>query len=193
MIKRIIAFVIAVIMIFSMVSCSTHSDDEIIEAAKTLIEKSYEVNEVYYGKGLPHTGKSSVGLVSEYAVVDTSCGYSSIDDLKKMAAEVYSADYCEHLYVIAFEGISNDGDEESVSYARYIEDFKNELTVRIDAEEKGLKLNRTYDFSTITVEKCVRNTATISIQSLVDGEKDQVLEISLIFENEQWRLNTPTY
>lgn len=191
--KKIFAFILALACVFTMVSCSSHSDEEIIEAAKTLIEKSYEVNEAYYGKGLPHTGESSVGLVSEYAIVDTSCGYSSIDELKKMAAEVYSADYCEHLYVIAFEGISNDGDEETVSYARYMEDFQGKLTVRIDAEEKGLKLNRTYDFSTIAVEKCVRNTATVSIQSLVDGEKDQILEINLIFENDQWRLNTPTY
>ncbi len=192
--KKFICLVLAVVFVFSLASCSGgHSDEEIIEAAKTLIEKSYEVNEIYYGKGLPHTGKSSVGLISEYAIVDSSCGYTKVDQLKELAASVYSADYCEHLYTIAFEGISNDEDEDSVSYARYIVDFEDNLTVRVDAEEKGLILNRTYDFSTITVEKCVRKSAAVKIQSLVDGKIDEVLEIDLVFENGQWRLNTPTY
>ena len=193
MAKRISALLLVIVMLFSLTSCSSHSDEEIIEAAKTLIEKSYEVNEIYYGKGLPTTGDVSVGLTSEYSVVDPACGYSTVDQLKELAAGVYSADYCEHLYIIAFEGISNPEDDESVSFARYIVDFSDTLTVSKDAVENGMVLNRTYDFSTITVEKCVRDNATIKIQSLVDGEKDAVLKINLVFENDQWRLNTPTY
>ena len=143
--------------------------------------------------GLPSTGESSIGLTSQYSMVDPSCGYSTIDQLKELAAEVYSADYCEHLYTVAFEGISNEDDEESAAFARYIEDFSKTLTVSNDAAENGMILNRTYDFSTIVVEKVARDNAIISIQSLVDGKEDIVLKINLVFENEQWRLNTPTY
>ncbi len=194
MIKRISLVLISLVMILSLVSCNGgHTDEEITEAAKALIEKSYEVNEIYYGKGLPSTGESSIGLTSEYSVVDPECGYSTVDQLKELAASVYSADYCEHLYIIAFEGISNPEDEESVSFARYIVDFSDTLTVSKDAAENGMVLNRTYDFSTIVVEKCVRNSATISVQSLVDGKKDEILTINLVFENDHWRLNTPTY
>lgn len=193
MVKKISIVLLAIIMMMSMVSCTSHSDEEIIEAAKTLIEKSYEVNEIYFGKGLPSTGEISLGLVSEYELVDPECGYSTVDQLKALAAEVYCEDYCEHLYTIAFKGISNNEDEESVSFARYIEDYAGKLTVSLDAKENGLILNRTYDLSTITVEKCVRNTATVKVQSLVDGQLDEILTISLVFENDHWRLNTPTY
>ncbi len=194
MAKRITLIFIAVIEVLSLASCEGgHSDEEIIEAAAALIEKSYEVNEIYYGKGLPSTGESSIGLASEYSIVDPSCGYTTVEQIKEVAARVYSADYCEHLYVIAFEGISNDEDEESASFARYIVDFSDTLTVSNDAEENGMVLNRTYDFSTIVVEKCVRNSATISVQSLVDGVADQIIELNLVYENGEWRLNTPTY
>ena len=62
-----------------------------------------------------------------------------------------------------------------------------------EIKETGATLNRTYDFSTIVVEKCVRNMATIKIQSLVDGKEDKELTINLVYENDQWKLNTPTY
>jgi len=179
-------------MMFSLVSCSSHSDEEIIEAAKELIEKSYVINEIYYGKGLPITEEDSLGFASNYAIVDTSCGFASIEDIKKATAEVYAADYCEHLYVIAFEGLSTE-DDQSVCYARFLDDYADKLTMLKDVATTGVDLNRTYDFSTIVVEKCVRDMATIKVMSLVDGEEDEELTINLILENGQWKLNTPTY
>ena len=70
MIKRISIIFLAVVMMFSLVSCSSHSDEEIIEAAKTLIEKSYIINEIYYGKGLPVTEDDSLGFASKYAMYE---------------------------------------------------------------------------------------------------------------------------
>lgn len=192
MTKRISVILLAVLMIFSLVSCSAHSDEEIIEAAKTLIEKSYIINEIYYGKGLPVTEDDSLGFASKYAIVDTSCGFSTVEDIKKATAEVYASDYCEHLYVLAFEGISTE-DRESVSYARFMDDYTDKLTMLKEIRETGADLKRTYDFSTIIVEKCVRDVATIKVMSLVDGKEDKELKITLVYENEQWKLSTPTY
>ncbi|MBO5196824.1 MAG: hypothetical protein J6C03_07005 [Clostridia bacterium] len=192
MIKKIILIFLSVLMMFSLVSCSSHSDEEIIEAAKELIEKSYVINEIYYGKGLPITDEDSLGFSSNYAIVDPSCGFATVEDIKKATAEVYASDYCEHLYVLAFEGLSTE-DRESVSYARFMDDYTDKLTMLKEIKETGATLNRTYDFSTIVVEKCVRNMATIKIQSLVDGKEDKELTINLVYENDQWKLNTPTY
>ncbi len=192
MIKRISLIILAAIMMLSLVSCSAHSDEEIIEAAKALIEKSYVINEIYYGKGLPITEEDSLGFASNYAIVDTSCGFATVDDIKKATAEVYASDYCEHLYLLAFEGLSTE-DQESVSYARFIDDYTDKLTMLKEIAETGADLNRTYDFSTITVEKCVRNMASIKVMSLVNGKEDKELTINLILEDGQWKLNTPTY
>ena len=192
MIKRISIIFLAVAMIFSLVSCNSHSDEEIIEAAKALIEKSYIINEIYYGKGLPITEEDSLGFASNYAIVDTSCGFATVDDIKNATAEVYAADYCEHLYLLAFEGLSTE-DNASVSYARFIDDYTDKLTMLKEIRETGADLKRTYDFSTIVVEKCVRDVATIKVMSLVDGKEDKELKITLVYENEQWKLSTPTY
>lgn len=192
--KKIISvFLTLAVLSACLCACSPHSNDDIAAAAKDLIEKSYEINEIYYGKGLPYTEDIIIGIATEYALVDSeACGYSTIEDLKKAAAAVYSADYCEHLFKVAFEGLSTE-ELETVSFARYLEDFGYQLTILKEAAEKGLELNRTYDLSTLTVEKCQRNTATVSVTSLVDGVEDEVITITMVFEADGWRLNTPTY
>ncbi|MBQ8475192.1 MAG: hypothetical protein IJ499_05990 [Clostridia bacterium] len=192
--KKIISVLLTLVIVsLSVCSCSPHSKEEIVSAAAELIEKSYEVNEIYYGKGLPYTDDIIIGITSEYALVDAeACGYSSVDDLKKAAQAVYSTDYCEHLFKVAFEGLSTE-ELETVSFARYIEDFGYQLTILKEVKETGLTLNRTYDLSTITVEKSARNAATVSVMSLVDGVEDEVIKINLIYESNGWRLNTPTY
>ena len=188
--KKLLCILLASLMMLALVSCSSHSDEEVTEAAKSLIEASYEINEIYFGKGLPKSDKN----VGSYAEVDPTCGYSTVDDLKNAALKVYSAGYCEDvLFINAFEGRSIEGDAESASYARYIAYGEDRLTVRLDAEETGMVLNRTYDFSTITVEKCVRDSATITVQSLVDGAEDEIIKLNLVFENDAWRLDSPTY
>ena len=188
--KKIITVILSVLTVLSLASCSSHKKEDVIEAAKSLIEASYEINEIYFGRGLPASDK----YIGSYAEVDPTCGYSSIDELKNAALKVYSAGYCEDvLFINAFEGRSIEGDTESASYARYIAYGENKLTVRLDAEENGMVLNRTYDLSTITVEKCVRDSATITVQSLVDGETDEIIKLNLVFENDAWRLDSPTY
>lgn len=181
------AFVAAGILLCG---CAGADEEEIKSSAAALIEKSYAVNEIYFGCGLPVDEDATVPDLTNYLPADPECGYSSIDQLKAAASEVYTADYCEYLFTMAFEGLS--ADEENTIFARYIEAASG-LTVRRDLKETGKKLGRTYDLSDITVVKCVRSRAEISVQSYVDGEKDQVVVLSLLRENGAWRLNSPTY
>ena len=193
---KIICLILAVVTVLSLASCGVSKADaeEITAAAKELIEASYEINEIYFGKGLKVTNTEVLANTSYWYVTD-DCGYSSMDEIKAATAKVYSTDYCnDYLFLIGFEGIKNVDEEQSdIASARFKEDTKGKLCQNKSISENGLELNRTYDFSTITVEKCVRNSATIQVQSLVNGEKDQIIKLTLVYENDQWRLNTPTY
>lgn len=205
--KRTLLILLCILLFTSSVllaSCGVdYTEDELKTAAAELIEKSYEVNEIYFGKGLPAVEQDSeeakkfadgldvdITAVS-YLPVSEDCPYTSIDQLKQLASDVYTADYCEFLWKRAFEGMSSD--DGAAVYARYMTDFMGVLTVRSDVADTGAELNRTYDTENITVDKMKKDTATVTLTSYVDGEKDQDVSFVLKLEANGWRLDQPTY
>ena len=64
-----------------------------------------------------------------------------------MRTRCIPASYCEYLEARGFEGIS-DGDAVA-NYARYIEDLTYGLTVNVKSAAEAMKLDRTYDISTL--------------------------------------------
>lgn len=203
---KIIALAAVIIIAAVMaVSCGVdYTEDEVKKAASDLIEASYEINEIYFGKGLPISEKESEeakdfahenGLELEniqFLPVNEESPYKSIEDIKKACSGVYSQSYCEYLNLMAFEGFSTE-DGSAAVYAKYIEDENGVLTARIDLAESGIVLNRTYDVSTVKVGKMKKNEATVTVDSMVDGKKDETLTFKLVREADGWRLDTPTY
>lgn len=191
---RSLAFIAAVCSLMLLCSCGDvgYTDEEIISTARTLVEASYEINELYFGEGLPTTGETSVSSTF-YSPVTEESPYHSVSEIKAATEKVYTADYCEILFKIGFEGSSLESDDEKVTYARFIDDFNGELTARKDLKETSLLAGRTYDFSTATVEKAEKNSARIKIVSLVNGVEDVSVTLTLKLENGSWRLDTPTY
>ncbi len=196
---KIISLILAITAVLTLASCGVSKADkeEICAAAKELITASYEINEIYFGRGLDVTEKE-VLVHTEYVYVDESTGYSNIDAVKEATAKVYSTDYCEdYLYVMAFEGIKSGDDEESaISYPRMREDTKGKLCQLKSVSEEGADLKRTYDFDSIKVESYVRGVAIIKIKSLIDGEYDEAageITLTLVRQADGWRLDSPTY
>lgn len=183
----------AILLCTSLVSCGDveYTEDEIKETAKTLIEASFELNEIYFGEGLASGGETSISS-SLYSPVSEDCKYRSTTEIKAATQKVYTEDYCKLLFKRGFEGSSLE-DDTNVVYARYIDDFDGRLTVRKNLGDEALKLGRTYDFSTAKAEKMKKDEAQISVVSLVDGKTDVTVTFTLRLEKNGWRLDTPTY
>lgn len=205
-ILRIIAVVSAIFLVLTMAaSCGVdYTDEEIINEAKALIEASFEINEIFFGKGLPVSAEDSEeaknfaaenGLELEnvqYLPVTADSAYTSIDDIKEITAKVYSSSYCEYLYSMAFEGYSTD-DGTAAVYAKYMEDENGTLTARIDLAENELP-ERTYDFDTVKVTEKKEDRVSVKMDSYLDGEKEEnSVTFTLVKEEDGWRLDTPTY
>lgn len=160
--KKIFAVILALCTLFVLASCSSggHSAEEMRTIVEPLIEKSAELNVIYFGEGLPLTVDpdeaerfyssfdTDVQAIS-YHPVDKSCGYESIDEIKNATLEVFTEDYADYLFTLAFTGISdtvNDGvgdKTETSTYARYIEQ-SGMLTARIDLAKEAIPLGRVY-------------------------------------------------
>lgn len=192
--KKITVIILSVLMLSSfLVSCGDvgYTEEELFDTAKGLIEASYEINEIYFGEGLPAKDQTSISSAL-YAPVTDDCPYHSTSELKAAAQKVYTEDYCTILFKRGFEGTSLES-EAKVVYARFIDDFDGSLTVRRDIGETALKVGRTYDFSTMKAEKMKKDEAVVTVTSLVDGKEDVSVTVTLKLESAGWRLDTPTY
>lgn len=114
------------ILILSCMMCIPSCDStpeydpaELKTALDTLLPLSYELNEIYFGEGLPQTddqalidklyGAFAANVKSlNYHPVAEDCGYSSIAEIKTATEAVFTEEYCTYLYELAFDGISSD-------------------------------------------------------------------------------------
>ena len=106
--KRILSLLLASVLLFSLASCggSGLSDDEIRDVYADLIEKSYLLNDVYYGDGLPfvndpETMAALAGAISRfsYMPVDQSAPLTSEKQIREATLAVFSQPMCDQIGV----------------------------------------------------------------------------------------------
>lgn len=198
----VLVLILSVSMLFS---CGVdYTDEEVKAAAEKLIEASFELNDIYFGAGLPVSAEDSeeakkfaedngVELENiQFLPVTAESPYQSIEDIKEATAKVYSAEYSEYLYSMAFEGYS-DEDGTSAVYAKYIEDDEGVLTARIDLADHPLP-ERSYDYSSMKVKSRKKDSVMVEMDSYLDGKKEEKkVTFTLVMSEDGWRLDSPTY
>lgn len=206
--KRIAA---ALLILLTLTSCGggVHSEEEIRTVLDELLPKSFELNEIYFGEGLPMSNDKAMveqfyGMFDSdveainYHPVDVSCGYTTETEIREATLEVFTADYAEYLFGRAFSGISatfNEGEEQEYTstavYAMYIEQ-DGILTVRINLDEEAIPLGRTYDLDGMELTENEENFVIAKIPTEMDGRALDV-ELRLVKTADGWRLDSPTY
>ena len=195
---RAAVLVAAVLLVLPFSSCGKkYTEEEIKSAAAELIEASYEINEIFFGEGLPGV-EPEVEDVMRYLLIAEESPYHTEDEVKAAARAVYSENYCSLLFERAFVGFTldetdDDGiDTTQLVDARYL-NYNDELVILPLDEDDIMKLDRTYDTDSIKVLKQKSGTAIISVQSYVNGEKSDEVTLNMIITEKGWRLDSPTY
>ena len=212
MMKRIACAVLAaLILVCGLASCGggVHTEEEIRVALEELLPKSFELNEIYFGEGLPMSDDRS--LVEEfysifdsdveainYHPVDPSCGYTTETDIREATLAVYTEDYAGYLFGRAFSGISatfNEGQEmeytSTAVYAMYIEQ-DGILTVRINLADEAIELGREYDLDGMELVTNEESFVVVKIPTVMNGKALDV-KLRLVKTADGWRLDSPTY
>ena len=171
--------------------------EDIYDEAVELIEKSFAINDLVFGYGLPvwHIGSEYAQMlyvydktpifenVTEYATITT------LTQMKQRMEAVYSSAYLESLYGSLFDGYAY---EEGSMPAQY-----NEDSTRLYQWKNYKPLvtkQRIYDYASMRVVGGDARTAVLEIDSHLENEETTlVVELILVLENGQWRLDTPTY
>lgn len=174
--------------------------EEIYDEAVALIEASYTVNDALFGYGLPtwEIGSEHAQLVGIYRDSDSAAyeritnqtPYLSAGELRDAMEQVYSTDYVNSLCESLFDGFVMGS---TVVRAQLRED--EDGMYQSAAHEPLITEQRIYDYASMHIVKPSNaHFVTIELDSHLpsNGEKLTV-QLSLILEDDGWRLDTPTY
>lgn len=158
-------------------SCGGSMTDETVRAElERLLPLSYELNDIFWGEGLPVTDTETV---NRYVPVDESCGYKTTEEILNKAAEVFSKSYLAEIK----DAIFTDSDDIDPRYM----DINGIL--KADKTNKGFNIQGNVDISTARIKK--QNAAMVVVTaSYEDGD---TTEITLIMQEGKWYLDSPTY
>ena len=203
--QRLLSLAVACLLLLSaLCGCGSRSTPpelyEIYDEAVALIEASFAINDALLGHGLPvyEIGSEYAELnklygaddFANYEHVTPETPYREIDDIKAAMAAVYSTDYCQSLYANLFDGFVSGS---TLVRAQYREDSEG-LYLTTDYEPLVTK-QRIYDYATMKiVEPSSLDYVNLEIESYLPGETERMsVTISLVLEEDGWRLDTPTY
>ncbi len=192
---RIISFVIlSAVILTSFISCSGEEppkEEEVIPAAKELLEAAVEVNRIFFWEGLPHvqpTDNELSGTDLEYIDLTEEYMYLSETDLMNKAKAVYSEQYCNDIYSVAFEGIKVT--DENALYPMYIVE-QGVMKINRKLSEEGLD-ERLPKIDTVKAVELKPKRVVVSVEFDRGGVTEKQ-NVTLVKEFDLWRLDTPTY
>lgn len=213
MIKRIIGLILALSMIscalLSLSSCDrSYDEDEVLSAAKTLIERSQnlKINEIFFGEGIKHNEYQEL-IYGNYKEADfihlNELGFDNFAELEYITTMVYT----KECYNSVFKNVlrpSYDANGNVKIFARYLEKVDEEsgevIALLVNVNYEGLVLEGSVEYHTSTLEivdvedEIIRVSVGATVTS-GDGEKtqDRRITFNMIELEDGWRLDSPIY
>lgn len=196
--KKILIAVLSLALFLGMLSgCGENklkiTDEEALEVLSDLVPRSYEINEMFFGQGLPREDET-VYEKTKYVPVDIAKSpYLTVAAMKNAAEEVYSGNYLDSIYVIMFigtESSESDGLLDNDTSPRYKE-ISGELC--IDAAYKPHDILGRLTVQSVKVAK--RTADYVAVDAVCVDEDGNELDKTfyLTVENGVWLLDGPTY
>lgn len=175
--KISLLLILSVFISVVLCSCSGNMTDEQAKAElERLLPLSYEMNEIFWGKGLP---VQDIDSSDRYLPVDVESGYKTTGEILSKAAKVFSKEYLEQIK----DAVFTDGEDTDPRYA----DINGVL--KADTNNKGFNVKGNIVIGSIKIKKQNRNMVIIQAEYEDGGNTD----ITLIMQDGKWYLNSPTY
>ncbi len=199
--KRLVVIFLVIFTVFALSACEKKpTDEELLAAARPLVEQSVLVNDIFYGKGIPYITEN-VGITAQamgnYSPADkeflSANGIENTDDLRKLVSKVYSSGVCNVIFTTKLSSVS-DGTVYA-GYAEYI-DLTSGLCV-YTKRENYINAEVEYDFDSMEVIEKTSDKARVKIEvklSQTKGYQIREKEFDMIkTEDGEWLLDSMTY
>lgn len=205
--KKILSFLLTLIVIFGLLSITScgeknreYDETEVFEAAKKLIPKSVVMNELFYGYGIS-ADLSSLKFNGVYYEADfisqNKFGIESVEEMKTLVKECFSSDYSDLIISTKLSSILDENGT-PIALVRYYQDPTDTEIIMVNKDaEIYLKDNLEYLYDTLTVVESRGQEVFVKldVKIVTDDKKEQIrtIEVALIEENGEWKINSPTY
>lgn len=196
--KKLFLIFLSVLFIISLASCAGKGpeDDFLLERFGELAVASQEINDIFFGEGLPTYSREEYaeaynmteGADPDYDFVTLDAKYQSIAEIKAAAEAVYTLDYLSGIYTLIFDGFY-DGSIGHIP-ALYIETENG--FAKHNATESKITEPRVFDYTTAKVLMKNDRYATIEVETTCAG-KAETLRIRMKNQDGNWLLDDPTY
>lgn len=191
--RRLLPLLLLLLLPLSLLSCRAATAEEVLPAARALIEKSVLVNDIFIGVGAPRGegGFEGYDFVSEEWM--EKAGLFSVADLRTEAETVYTPEVCDILYRKA---LTNDHDV-LADYRDRAAPGRGILILRErEAWYEGVSCE--YLFDTLQMTEASSDTATVTLDVLVSREggetQTRTLTLPLVrLKDGTWRCDKLTY
>ena len=198
-------------MLLSFTGCANRAPklEAIYDRVVELIESSYELNDVFFGEGLPYCDRNldvyeslysdyaTVGYTKDYNIVSSNAKYRSVEEIKRAAEQVYSKALLDSsVYPAMFDGLMQQNASTGSTYlpARYIQD-NTDLYILMEGEDAYHPTPLIYDYATMKIIRPSNaSRVLISINAWEEDSPDNVLQmqLTLVKENNLWLLDKLT-
>lgn len=132
-----------------------------------------------------------------YDYVTEDAPYQTVEELRDLAAGIYSTEYRNSLYGSIFEGIMVSDRPSGILLARYAEQEQDTFTYLMKSNQTApMNTKRVYDFSTMRMIKPSNALRVVLlIDSYLEGQEDERLavKVTLVLEDGVWLLDSPTF
>jgi len=166
------------VFVFALSSCNrgNMTEESVKAELERLLPLSYEMNDIFWGEGLPIMESDSK---DRYITVRKDCGYVSVKEILDKAADIFSSGYLAEIKDAVFV----DDDDKDPRYQEINGALKK------DTYNKGFNIKGNVLIDSVAIKKQNRGMVIVS----ADYEDGGSLEITLVYENGKWLLNSPTY
>ncbi len=179
---RFTALLLAVVCCFAFFGCSKPSEKEVLDAYRQLYPKAYELAQVIYGQGLPHSDTGE-----RYAPVADSSPYKTAAELESAILSVYTQEYYDDvLKTTLFSGVAANDDGLLGLSPRYTE---TNGALHIDTQYQQLSVPaRSTESASVT--KIKKRYAVISVPYTASTGEAKTKECTLVLTENGWRFDT---
>lgn len=201
--KKIVSVLLLLVLSLALItSCGEkdreYDENEVREAALSLIERSKDINLVFFGTGIRWDSDNTSFINGAYYPADVlhlnSLGFTTIEELKEKTRAVYTDAICSIIFETKLSSLEDSG--YVLDLARYYENSDGHIMVYKDARpmyENGIE----YLYDTLKVVGSKGELVYVEIDILLtnaEGEKQTITaSLALLEENDGFRLDTYSF
>ena len=202
LIKSIFSITVILVLLFtSLTSCNrSFNEEEVISAAKELLQSAEKLNYIYYGEGIKfYDSEEAVSIYKEAQKSHLDeLGFHTVEELKAMTEATFSDNYSKIMYSSILDTLRVD--ETIVGYKRYYDytndDGKSMIMVNT-VYEPLFKSTIVYNYDSIKVLGSKKEKVNLTVNATVtntEGKSRSVeIAINLVEEEDGWKIDNPVW